>query len=96
MTQDDWADASSHVLGMLIHAGAADERDERGRPIGGRRILLLVNGGPRSRSFTLPKDGGAGTWEQLLDTARAGTRLVKTPALNLVAHSLVLLRHGSA
>jgi glycogen operon protein len=88
MTQDDWADGSRHVLGMLIHESAAEERDERGRPSGGRRLLLLVNGGPRSRSFALPP----GTWETLLDTTRAGTRVVKTPALNLVAHSVLLLR----
>ena len=92
MAEADWRDAASHVLGMLIHESAADERDERGRPIGGRRLLLLVNGGPRSRSFALPP----GTWESLLDTARTGSRLVKTPAVNLVAHSLVLLRHTAA
>jgi hypothetical protein len=44
----------------------------------------------------LPKDRGPGAWEELLNTARAGARVVKTPAVNLVAHSLVLLRHRRA
>jgi glycogen operon protein len=97
MADDDWREPGSHVLGMLIHAAAAaDERDERGRPIGGAPLLLLVNGGPRSRSFTLPKQDGPGTWHELLDTARAGSRTIKTASLNLVAHSLVLLRHAAA
>ncbi len=94
MTQAEWTDAGNHVLGMLIHAAAAEERDERGRPIGGAPLLLLLNGGPRSRSFTLPK-GGPGTWYALLDTARAAARVVKGPALNLVAHSVVLLRRAA-
>jgi glycogen operon protein len=96
MTQADWTDGSRHVLGMLIHAAASDERDDRGRPIGGAPLLLLVNGGARSRSFTLPKQSGPGTWHELLDTARPGTRAIKTASLNLTAHSVVLLRHAAA
>jgi glycogen operon protein len=95
MTQDDWNDPGGHVLGMLIHAAAAEERDERGRPVGGEPLLLLVNGGERSRSFTLPKLDGPGTWHEILNTARPGTRPVRTPATNLVAHSLILLRHDA-
>jgi len=97
MSQENWTDPTGHVLGMLIHAtAAAEERDERGRPIGGENLLILANGGSRSRSFTLPKQGGPGVWEELANTTRAGTRGVKTPAMNLVAHSLVLLRHRRA
>jgi glycogen operon protein len=96
MTQEDWTDGGNHVLGMLIHAAASDERDDRGRPIGGAPTLLLVNGGARSRSFTLPNQAGPGTWQELLDTARPGTRVLKTASLNLTAHSLVLLRHAAA
>ncbi len=96
MMHEDWTDGSNHVLGMLIHPAASDERDDRGRPIGGAPLLLLVNGGARSRSFTLPKQPGPGTWHELLDTARPGTRALKTASLNLTAHSLVLLRHAAA
>jgi glycogen operon protein len=96
MTTEEWNDAGNHVLGMLIHPTASEERDDRGRPIGGESLLILLNGGPRSRSFTLPKQAGAGAWAELLNTARSGTRVVKTPAVNLVAHSLTLLRHARA
>jgi isoamylase len=94
MTEDDWHDGGSHVLGMLIHGWATDERDERGRPVRGDTLLLLVNGGGRSRSFAVPRLEGAGEWREEINTARPGGRVVRTAAVNLVAHSLVLLRHG--
>ncbi|MFN2589619.1 MAG: glycogen debranching protein GlgX [Actinomycetota bacterium] len=93
MQQEDWADPANHVLGMLIHGEATDEVNERGRPIYGETLLLLVNGGARSRYFQLPKVEGPGIWQELLNTSRPdGQRVVKNWAVNLVAHSLILLR----
>ena len=60
MTEADWADPSNHVLGMLILGEATDEIDERGRRLVGEAILLLANGGARSRPFTSPAAGDAG------------------------------------
>jgi glycogen operon protein len=95
MEQEDWEDPSNHVLGMLIHGEATDEVNERGRPIYGDTLLLLVNGGARSQLFQLPKVEGPGIWHEILNTARPGiTRVVRNWALNLVAHSLILLRFG--
>ena len=45
---------------MLILGEATDEVDERGRRLMGEAILLLTNGGARSRPFTLPAAGDAG------------------------------------
>ena len=86
MTPDDWNDGGNHVLGMLFHEDASEERDRRGRPTSSECLLILLNGGPRSRSFTLPPDRPPGAWEEQLNTARAGARVVKTPAVSLVAH----------
>ena len=36
----------------------------------------------------------SGIWTEILNTARPGSRPVRQGALNLVAHSLILLRHG--
>ncbi|HEV8420557.1 MAG TPA: glycogen debranching protein GlgX [Actinomycetota bacterium] len=96
MKNEDWGDATNHVLGMLIHGQATDEVDERGRPIFGDTLLLLVNGGFRSRLFEFPPMEGPGFWQEVLNTARpeTGTRVVRTQAMNLVAHSLILLRFG--
>jgi glycogen operon protein len=93
MTHEDWSDRENRLLGMLIAGRATDERDERGRLIRGDTVLLLLNGGSRSRKVTLPHLEGNGQWREVLNTARRGhTRVVRREALNLVAHSLMLLR----
>jgi len=96
MGDEDWGDGDNHVLGMLIHGQATDEVDERGRPIFGDTLFLLVNGGYRSRLFTLPVMEGPGVWHEILNTARpeTGPRVIRTQGVNLVAHSLILLRFG--
>ena len=95
MTTDDWHDRSRHVLGMLIRGAATDEVDERGRSYEGETILLLLNGGARSHRFVLPPVPAPGLWEEVVNTARGGSRPVREGAVNLVAHSLMLLRHWS-
>jgi isoamylase len=94
MTDGDWGDAENHILGMLISGQATDEVNERGRPVHGDTLLLLLNGGPRSRRFVLPSVQEAGRWHEVLNTARPGPRPARQGAVNLVAHSLILLRHG--
>ena len=59
----------------------------------GRTILLLLNGGTRSRFFALPEPEEPGSWVEVLNTARPGTRPVRTPGVTLVAHSLILLAY---
>ncbi len=94
MTDAEWQDASNHVLGMLIRGEATDEVDERGRRPLGEAILLLVNGGARSKTFTLPALDGPGEWSEMINTAHPATRPVRHNAVNLAAHSLMLLRHA--
>jgi glycogen operon protein len=93
MIDQDWGDPDGHVLGMLLHGRATDEVDERGRPIFGKTILMLLNGGARSRSFALPESGEeAGSWWTLINTAHPGRRAVRGKSVNLVSHSFQLLR----
>jgi len=92
MTDAEWNDPGNHVLGMLIRGEATDEVDERGRRLLGEAILLLVNGGARTKPFTLPVlDGGA--WVELVNTAHPSPRTVRQNVVNLTAHSLLLLRY---
>jgi glycogen operon protein len=93
MTPDEWNDGSNHVLGMLVRGEATDEVDERGRRLLGEAVLLLVNGGARSRPFTLPSLDQPGTWTEIVNTAHPNPRPVRQNRVNLVAHSLMLLRH---
>ena len=96
MTDADWTERSNHVLGMLVNGRGASELDARGRPRGSETLLLLLNGGARSRQFSLPPRDIPGNWHELVNTVRTGHRLIRTPAINLVAHSLVLLRFAPA
>jgi isoamylase len=95
MTAEEWNDGANHVLGMLIRGEATDEIDERGRRMTGDAILLLLNGGSRSKAFVLPDLGRAGSWTETLNTAHAAPRQVREGKVNLVAHSLMLLRYDS-
>ena len=87
MTQAEWETPGSHVLGMLIRG---NDRDGERRS---EAILLLLNGGGRSRPFTLPDLDLPGTWTEMIDTsgsqAQAGARRI-----NLAPHSLMFLRHN--
>jgi isoamylase len=92
MRDEDWADPEGRVLGMLLAGEATDEVNERGHPIHGRTLLLLLNGGTGSRAFVLPKLDRQGSWQELLNTAKPGsTAMIRRPATTLVAHSLILL-----
>ena len=93
MTEADWSDPTNHVLGMLVLGGATDEIDERGRRLLGEAILLLTNGGARSRPFTLPALETPGAWVEVLNTSHPNPRLARQGKVSLVAHSLMLLRH---
>jgi glycogen operon protein len=74
-----------------VHGQATDEVDERGRPIRGDTLLLLMNAHGRSRLFHLPAMDEPGVWRQVVNTARAGVRPAGAPGVTLVGHSLVLL-----
>ncbi len=94
MSDEDWQTSAQMVLGMLIDARATDETDERGRPMHGDTILLLVNGGPSPVRFTLPDLEESGYWEEAVNTARRSMRsVVSSGAVNLAAHALMLLIH---
>ena len=92
MTPEDWNKGSNHLLGMLIRGEATDEIDEQGRRLLGEAILLLVNGGGRAHAFELPAIDERGTWTEIINTTQAAPRPVETKSVNLVAHSLLLLR----
>jgi glycogen operon protein len=96
MTDEAWEDPNNQSIGMLLFGRAADEVDIRGRSAPADTLLLLLNAGTRSHSYTLPRMETPGLWEELLNTARPGpwARQVRNDAVNLTAHSSLLLRHS--
>ncbi len=72
MRDDGWNAPHVRCLGVRLH-GETGEADERGRPIVGDTLLLLMNGHHEAVPFRLP-GAGAAAWRRLLDTARPGAR----------------------
>ena len=96
MTEEDWARPDKHSIGMLLFGRAADEVDVRGRSASGDTLLLLLNAACDRAPSTLPRMEVPGLWEELLNTAQPGpwARQVRNEAVNLTAHSSLLLRHN--
>ncbi len=96
MTEQDWGDPGLHSIGMLLLGLATDEIDVRGRSYAGDSLLVLLNAGTRSRSYTLPKMELAGYWVEELNTTHPAPwgRIIRGDAVSLTAHSTLLLRHS--
>ncbi|MGH7899051.1 MAG: glycogen debranching protein GlgX, partial [Candidatus Binatia bacterium] len=94
MTEQDWHDPKNHLLGMLIDGQATDEVDSRGRPIYADTLALVVNGGGRAKSFTVPKVERPGRWYEMVRTSSPERRLVSGEAIHVAPHALALLRYG--
>jgi glycogen operon protein len=97
MQQGDWQNGDNHLLGMLISGQATDEVDDRGRPIRGDTLLLILNGGEADCRFTLPQVQEEGFWMTLLDSAHEERHGPPDggASVTVAAHGLVLLRHGT-
>jgi glycogen operon protein len=94
LTGRDWGDSSNRAIGMLIWGDATDETDDRGRPIVGETLLLIVNGGGERLRFNLPSVDGGGIWTELVDTTLRELRVIDTGCVDIEANSLMLLRYG--
>jgi isoamylase len=94
LTAEEWGNADAHTLGMLIDGAATDEVDERGHAVRGDTLLLVLNGGEQNVEFNLPSLDGGKIWVVMVDTARRELPVVRGSAVDLQAHSLMLLRFG--
>ena len=68
--------------------------DDRGRPIKGETLLLVLNSGDKSIEFVMPTIEGNGIWAEMIDTAYRELRVVTTGSIEVGAYSLVMLRYG--
>ncbi len=95
----DWRSTDSFVLGMLIDGAATDEVDERGHAVQGDTVLIVMNAGDAPTSFALPMlrgpDTGENIWVIMADTAHDDLPRVRTDAVTVEAHAVMLLRFGA-
>ncbi|GAC1516835.1 MAG: glycogen debranching protein GlgX [Gemmatimonadaceae bacterium] len=94
MTDGEWNDGERHILGMLIYGDATDDTDERGRPIRGDTLLLILNAADGEATFTFPKLPGSRIWTELVNTATDHLRVIETRETAIAPWSVVLLRFG--
>jgi glycogen operon protein len=95
MSDEDWNAGFVKCLGVRWAGDMVAEVNERGEPIVGDTLFLLVNAHHEPILFKLPEHAPGQIWERLLDTSRlaAPVEPVKNGApYSLDGRSLVLLR----
>ena len=71
MSDDAWNNPNSRCFGLCLAGGKIDV-GERGEPVVGHTLLILMNASDQPVPFTLPASG-VSRWARLLDTAEPGT-----------------------
>jgi isoamylase len=97
MSDKAWNAGWVQCLGVRLAGDMINEVDERGEPIKGDTLLLLLNAHWEEIPFTLPDTAGGDVWQSLIDTAEPDRPLpIKVrPAREqfpLYGRSLALLR----
>lgn len=69
MTDEDWNAGYARSLALRLAGDAISETDEKGRPIVGDTLLILLNAHHAPLAFTLPAHKRSIRWCPLLDTA---------------------------
>ncbi|RLT06873.1 MAG: glycogen debranching enzyme GlgX [Planctomycetota bacterium] len=64
-----WHSGELHALGMRLNGESIHEVDERGQPIVGDTLLVLLNSQPGSLSFRLPHHAPSERWIPYMDTS---------------------------
>jgi glycogen operon protein len=94
MSDEAWGAGYVKCLGVRLAGDRIGDVDERGEPISGDTLLVLINAHHEPIPFTLPATKPEHHWERLLDTADDGAGQEGWPGGQqylLQARSLVLL-----
>jgi isoamylase len=68
MTDESWNAGYVRALGVRMDGQAIDEVDERGRPIIGDTLLVLLNAHHEAIDFELPEEDEQERWLRIIDT----------------------------
>jgi glycogen operon protein len=72
MSDADWDAGFVKCLGVRLAGDLIGDVDERGEPIVGDTVLMLLNAHHEAIPFTLPVTNPEHVWERILDTAHPG------------------------
>ena len=73
MTDEAWSDEFVRSLGMLLSGTAIEEMNERGEPVVGDTLLVLLNAHHDPVAFTLPPLDPEQRWLRVVDTTEPNT-----------------------
>ena len=97
MSDTAWNDPNVKCLGVRLAGDLINEVDERGEPIKGDTLLLLLNAHWEEIPFTLPDTANGDVWQTLIDTAEMDRPSIpeirpQRETFPLYGRSLALLR----
>ena len=78
MSDEAWNAGYTQCLGVRLPGDLIGDVNERGEPITGDSIVMLVNAHHEPIPFTLPSRGQGQEWERLIDTAIPEVDAMKT------------------
>ena len=71
MNDDAWNADFVRAIGMLLAGNAIEETGDRGEPITGDTLLVLLNAHSEKVAFTLPPLAATKQWQRVFDTTHA-------------------------
>jgi glycogen operon protein len=95
MTDEHWDAGYVKCMGLRLAGDLINDVDERGEPIVGDTLLMLINAHHEPLGFTLPKAAEGQVWEVLIDTfdmKREHQFLSGEESYDLKDRSMALLR----
>jgi glycogen operon protein len=95
MSDDAWSGKGDGCLAVRLAGDLIGEMDERGEPIVGDTLLMLLNAHHEPRSFVLPATKTEHRWQLMLDTAQPQHEpaiLAEKESYRLQERSLALFR----
>ena len=95
MSDDAWSEDLKGFLAVRLAGDLIGEVDERGEPIVGETLMMLLNSHHEDISFTLPATKVEHHWERIIDTAEPDAESAifqEKDVYTVQARSLVLLR----
>jgi glycogen operon protein len=95
MDDETWSADYMRSLGVLLPGNAIEEVDERGEPIIGDSLLVLLNADSDPMPFTLPELDADHQWQRMFDTADPQApehRLTGSPEYLLESRSLAVFK----
>jgi hypothetical protein len=97
MTEAEWRQAMLRAFAFRLCGESMDDVDERGEPLTGDTLLVLLNAEPEAVDFVLPGAHPGVAWDRVVDTAGAGvldppSRLDVGDRISVAGRSLQVLR----